>query len=355
MILHRLLARQALPWVRAGSRAVARVVQWNNPHGRAPRLVADGPVRPGPSDAPAVARTAGALVGTRAGGYVIDARNEVAASRLRFPWGADLHPVLTSPRLPRAQTVAGPLLNLVTPEARGNYYHWLLDQTPRLGFFRPGELRAFRTVVVGGAGLPYERETLGAAGFDPAARVIVAGGDELFAADEVWTPPLLDGEGWLPWKRDYLRSLWPAAGAGEPGRRLFVGRGNARKRRLAGEPELARALGAVGFETLDAGALSVAGQAAAFAGARVVVGVHGAALANCVFLPPGALLVEILNAQRPQVFYRDIAAAGGVRYHALFADPAGADSGDPYHANGDDLRLSPRAHDELLALVAAEQ
>ena len=119
MSFYRLSARQALPWMLRCPRTVARIVQWNNPHGRAPELVGDCRPGGGPAAPPPVLREPHAVVGTRAGGYVINACNQVDASLLRFPWGVRFHPVLTLPRLARARPVAGPLLNLVTPGSAG--------------------------------------------------------------------------------------------------------------------------------------------------------------------------------------------------------------------------------------------
>ena len=101
--------------------------------------------------------------------------------------------------------------------------------------------------------------------------------------------------------------------------------------------------------------MTVAQQASAFAGAKIVVGVHGAALSNCVFMRAGTLLVEILNAQHPQGLYRDIAEMCGVRYHAVFAEPAGASSRDYHHRNSDDIQLTARARADLIRLIRAER
>ena len=90
--------------------------------------------------------------------------------------------------------------------------------------------------------------------------------------------------------------------------RLFVMRGTVSRRRLLNEEAVAKRLGELGFTCVDPGALSFKEQVALFQSASVVVGVHGAALANLLFAPPEGALVE-LTPDGAQPFYRDLALA----------------------------------------------
>jgi hypothetical protein len=85
----------------------------------------------------------------------------------------------------------------------------------------------------------------------------------------------------------------PAA-PGEPGSLLYLTRGKTRLRQVEGEDALIEALRERGFKIFEARHENHAEQIAHFARARVIVGVHGAGLANVLFANRGAHLVEIM-------------------------------------------------------------
>jgi Tfp pilus assembly protein PilF len=89
-----------------------------------------------------------------------------------------------------------------------------------------------------------------------------------------------------------------------PHRRLFVGRSGTNMRRLVNEGAVYEALASLGFERVDPFLLSFADQLALFSEARIVVGIQGAALANCLFCAPGTPIVA-LYAGRFMPFYRE--------------------------------------------------
>ncbi|MBM3599283.1 MAG: DUF563 domain-containing protein [Alphaproteobacteria bacterium] len=92
-----------------------------------------------------------------------------------------------------------------------------------------------------------------------------------------------------------------------PARRLlFIGRRGARHRHLINEEDVFDALAPLGFERFDPAHLGFDEQLALFSEARAVVGVQGAALANCMFAAANTPLV-ILYAGRLMPFYRDLA------------------------------------------------
>jgi capsular polysaccharide biosynthesis protein len=118
--------------------------------------------------------------------------------------------------------------------------------------------------------------------------------------------------------------------------RLFVMR-ETRRRRLVNQAELAAKLQQLGFTCIEPGALPFDEQVATFAGARVIVGVHGAALANLLFAPAGATVVELYTTVE-QPFYRDLARAKGLRYIALGGEAVGTPT--DHH---DDFTVNPEA------------
>jgi capsular polysaccharide biosynthesis protein len=114
----------------------------------------------------------------------------------------------------------------------------------------------------------------------------------------------------------------PGAGASH----VYVSRFDASKRRLDNETALAERLRERGFAIFEARGRSYREQALALAGARVIVGPHGAGLTNIGFAAPGALLVEILPAFLVPGYFRRLAGALGHLYRC-FTQPAAASPG----------------------------
>lgn len=104
--------------------------------------------------------------------------------------------------------------------------------------------------------------------------------------------------------------------------RLFVGRNPLRERVLLNRAEIHALLRARGFEILDTERMGVPEQAGLFARAEAVVGIKGAGLVNTVFCPPGTPVVHLAPETFQDPYYRDIAAARGQGYHALYGHAA---------------------------------
>ncbi|BBK38055.1 hypothetical protein STAQ_31330 [Allostella sp. ATCC 35155] len=223
-----------------------------------------------------------------------------------------------------------------------NHFHWLLDFLPRLAAIRHGPAP---DALIVPAGLdPRQQEALAVASAAlampmPPQRAVPDGVVGLRRA----TMPVAVSR---PVAIAFWRRVLEASGIVQrPRRRLFVRRGSVARRRLLDEAEVAGRFAEAGFEPVDPGALDFAAQMRLFAEAAVVVGAHGAALANAAFMPAGATLVEIA-AQDAASPFGALAAAAGLRYGALRAEVAGATAADRLHA---DLRLPPGAVAALLA------
>ena len=131
---------------------------------------------------------------------------------------------------------------------------------------------------------------------------------------------------------------------------LFLGRGHASRRRILNWPELESLLKNFAAECISCDQLSVTQQAAMVASADVIVGVHGAALANLVFSRPGSLLIELIPRNFAVPCYQRLSQAFGLRYFPLFGDEVGPLPFQPSLHNAD-LRVNCR---RLAALLDAE-
>jgi capsular polysaccharide biosynthesis protein len=73
---------------------------------------------------------------------------------------------------------------------------------------------------------------------------------------------------------------------------------------------------------VQAEALTWAEQINAFRGAKVVVGPHGAGLANLMFCRPGTTVVELFNRSYVNGLYWRLAALRGLDYRPVVAEGA---------------------------------
>lgn len=124
--------------------------------------------------------------------------------------------------------------------------------------------------------------------------------------------------------------LWPQADRpSSRGRRLFVAREAGGRRQCLNQDEVAKELEAEGFESVYPGAMSIQEQMRLFAESEFVIGVHGAALTNFLFVPPGCRVVELANGIE-QAFYGDLSKARGLDYTIVMGTPDGVED---HHAD----------------------
>ena len=86
------------------------------------------------------------------------------------------------------------------------------------------------------------------------------------------------------------------------------------------EPHLKK----LGFATVQPERLGLVEQAKLFSAAECIVAPHGAGLANIVFAPTGAHLVELFHPDAKAVCYQELAQVCGLRYSRLTGHPGGS-------------------------------
>ena len=100
-------------------------------------------------------------------------------------------------------------------------------------------------------------------------------------------------------------------------RRLYVNRGDARKRRLLNEREVRPLFAAKGFDSISAANLSFREQAALFSEAEAIAGPHGAGLSHILFAP-GVKTLEIFPLEKAfDIDYFYLTKAVGGTYDAV--------------------------------------
>jgi hypothetical protein len=241
--------------------------------------------------------------------------NRLAESReyvRRYPHG-----------LPPAERWPGVTAALAAHYAEWNYYHWMLQVLPRLEVLRLAGITPQQVdrYLLNAPHFPFHTETLAQLGL-PLEKVAPAGPETHFSADYLWTTSSLRFNAHQQsWVHQFLRREFLPPGAASGGaERLYISRGNATRRLIVNEAELAARLEALGFCTVVPDRLTVAQQAAAFAAARVIVAPHGAGLTNLVFARPGSQVLELLSPARRAMHYWELSNACGLEYYYLIGE-----------------------------------
>lgn len=103
-------------------------------------------------------------------------------------------------------------------------------------------------------------------------------------------------------------------GGRRPGtKRYYISRSEARIRKVLNEVELEPVLRGFGFETVRPENLSLREQIDMFAECESLIGIHGAGLTNCLFMPSGGNVVE-LRKREPNYGYWHLSDSIGHKY-----------------------------------------
>jgi capsular polysaccharide biosynthesis protein len=181
--------------------------------------------------------------------------------------------------------------------SRNVYGHWLTDCLPAVAMLR-GRVRAEGRMLLAPPLKPWHRETLSRLGVLDLVREIE---EPIVRVRDLLVSGFVDSSD-VKAPSAGARATFQALGAGvAPGsdRLLYISRRGGLRRAMRNESDLEAMLARVGFVAIQPETLSIADQAAAFAGARVVVGAHGSGMANIGFAPAGCIVAEIV----PSGFY----------------------------------------------------
>jgi len=163
------------------------------------------------------------------------------------------------------------------------------------------------------------------------------------------------------WAIDFLRRTF-AIGTVRRGqsRRVFISRADSKSRNILNWAEIEPLLSERGFEIMTLSHLSLAEQAALFAEAECVAGVHGAGLTNVIFAPPGLRVLEILPQMVASQTYWYLCHAAGHRYSAMVAGdpelprPDYRDWSHQVHFNNRDIVIDPARFEGFLDRLTAD-
>jgi len=265
------------------------------------------------------------------------------------------HPIFLRPALPRIERVDGSLVSLTSPGCTGNYFHFMFDVLPRWGIlqeslpgFEPDHLYVPTATS-------YQKQLLALAGLD-GYNLVATGKHRAVSADHLLVPSMPNPEEIAPtWMVDWVRGFLPAVRTDDKPRRLYISRGSApNTRRVVDEEHLWPRLEQRGFVRVDPGTLSVRDQIDHFAAADVIVGPHGAAFSNLVFIQPGTRVLELFAPSYvKRTFWTICTGIPDVRYQYLVGSGHRVAPGTPMHGVQNDIVVDAARFDAAVDRLLA--
>ena len=210
-----------------------------------------------------------------------------------------------------------------------NYYHWLFDCLPRLFIVKASrKIGAHTRYLIPEDTLPFQRDTLDALGIDSASRISSKKCSHLRASELLSTSHPNPKPSLIPaWIVEFLRESFLGCNIVDLANEtdfIYISRGDSvNSRRLINESYLCKCLESVGFGVYWLSDLTFQQQVTLFSQARMIVGVHGAGLANLAFASKGAVVYELFSDQYQPDMYKRIASLTGLDYHSIVCETHG--------------------------------
>jgi capsular polysaccharide biosynthesis protein len=232
-----------------------------------------------------------------------------------------------------------------------NYSHWVNRNLLKLALIEESDEFNRLPLLVHDDLRPWQWEYLELLGIDR-NRLLHVPRNAAVTCRRIAVPTLLRNHPKMRIGTDWIRRrLASYMATGTPRGLLFVARRDAARRVMVNEAELAAALEDLGFRVIVPSELSAREQIAAFSSSRVIIAAHGAALANLVFAPAGAFVIELASAAIMHMStFRHLTGTLGQRLETIVSDDYDVTRPEP-NASHLDYRVDV---DEVLAVLRRE-
>lgn len=251
-------------------------------------------------------------------------------------WNTAVHSYMNRGNTSTCRRFRGHLV-VISGAYSNNYFHWLFDTLPRLGKFLSSseddclylnQYRLFQRETLQLLDIPTEK--IISAEMNPHLKVDRLSVPSLPmpplpAPPSVWRPPVVSEEACV-FLRDWLSPAVSSDCETGSWRKIFVMRQGSRA--ILNWTEMKNVLLSFGFRVVSLESMGVADQIRVFRAAEVIVGVHGAGLANLVFCVPGTLVVELMPTAWRMPYYWSLCKIIKLRYKAMDALSVPNVSGD---------------------------
>lgn len=227
----------------------------------------------------------------------------------------DDHWITRTEKLRRATRIRGAVL-VVASEGAANYYHWLLDELPRL--LLTVSVRVDHLLATDPT--PFSAAAASCVGRNEPRLALT--GYSHYQCEQLIVPTYLGYSGQpsaacVRLLNEFGDRVLNGRASHPTPERVYLSRRRAAHRKLVNEDELMTALDRRGFQRVELETLPWVEQVALFRGARVVVAPHGAGLANLVFARPGCRVVECFHPRYMHWCFWQIASLNDLDYHAV--------------------------------------
>jgi capsular polysaccharide biosynthesis protein len=231
-----------------------------------------------------------------------------------------------------------------------NYYHDLIDFKLNVFYYFAEFVDALidnraaapmPTFLVRTSDQPYQRDLLRFLGVEASSCVRLADGDVAYCDRLVMLPQTTTTWGHL---RDVRPLLWLSRLARQIGpspwpRRVYISREHASRRKISNEADVQAVMTQFGIAILHLEKLSVSEQLHMFAYARLVIGLHGAGLANIAVCARHTMVIEITPADGGFAdYFKHLATGLGLRFNRFPIAGQMRDHAN-YHVECDHLRI----------------
>lgn len=264
----------------------------------------------------AAALLQGAFVLGPAGTILTKDRKLVYDASLEVCLTPDTHSICNRVIYAKPRRLSGLSLNLTASQAHENYFHWVTDALPKLALAQAAgyNLSDFDHFIVNSHSRAFQQETLTLLGI-PTAKIVALDEHPVLQCAKllVTTAPCLSGNV-SPWMIRFLRDSFLTGNVVTGQEKIFIGRKNTVRRSLLNESAISAALEQQGFKTVYPETLSFAQQVSLFAGAKVIIAAHGAALTNLAFAAPGTRVLELFPSSYINQGYWTMASVAGLHY-----------------------------------------
>jgi capsular polysaccharide biosynthesis protein len=211
-----------------------------------------------------------------------------------------------------------------------NYFHWILECLPRILALRNSGIDAPLLLPEHIYKSQYIQDSLK----DLKIECVTFNFRQTVKVESIFLP---SHDSPCAFDPDYLKALIRSyelidkVDKSEPYRKIYISRANAGKRKVSNENELIPILLRHGFEIVKMEDLSFKEQRDLMYETAVLLSIHGAGLANMIFMPKGSKVIELHpDVERYNSCFYHLAAALAIPYYYSFEE---ADHSNPQDAN----------------------
>jgi len=203
-----------------------------------------------------------------------------------------------------------------------NYYHWLLQYLPILRI--TGEsvsMDEIDNVLVKGPIKPFQAESLSLLGISSQKIIGISPGRTYLAEELIVTTIPCANRTYTQWVIDFLRQLRKPHT--DPSSPVFFDRRFPASRRMVNAEEVYSVLESYGIQCVDCSSFSFSDQVRLASSANLLLGIHGASLANAVFSAPGTTLLELTPRNYSPPYFSGLAKACQLNYDQVMGREPG--------------------------------